>query len=140
MHYRSRQMAARAPYHRPMRAAAVLHGSSVRARTMDGVPTLALTCTAPRDAIWRINADVRPGSCGVWTPHLRAHNGPRFSCPAPFSASPVFAPSLKSMRVSVIVHAAAVRAPPGTGRLAVPIRTQLVAVLTVATMRVNVYA
>ena len=35
--------------------------------------------------------------------------------PAPFSASPVFAPSLKSMRVSVVVHAAAVRAPPRCG-------------------------
>ena len=92
VHYRSRQMAARAPDHRPMRAAAVLHGSSVRARTMDGVPTLALTCTAPRDAIGRIIADVRPGSCGVWTPHLRAHNGPRFSSPRPSPRHPCSRP------------------------------------------------
>ena len=54
----------------------------------------------------------------------------------------VRAPSLKSMRVSVIVHAAAVRAPPRYGAAggSETHTQQLVAVLTVATMRVNVYA
>ena len=114
VHYRSQQMAARAPDHRPMRAAAVLHGSSVRARTVDGVPTLALTCTAPRDAIGRIIADVRPGSCGVWTPHLRAHNGPRFSSPRPSPRHPCSRAlsqehALKSMFVCIFKKCVAIQ-------------------------------